>query len=643
MDGLWPLIDPSLLVPFTRLFASPLSLQAAFDNHDECCGLVREIFPDMVEENVRDLVAELLQWQLESARAFKLLRLSTVTDGLCRLTASGKGDIHSSFLAITQSSAFTVLELATKKRQRKYKDEAPDARSKKFEAERRKRSNTLKNRYKSCRPFEVWLELHRGRKYPLSCKDVIDYMQFRVDDNCGKSVPESFSTALHLIETLGRVPVDEQISKDPLWLGHIKSWTAEISADSEPRKPAEMYTIAMILSLELTVEDESQPIFCRALSRVVLVMVWASLRCDDVQVILPHRSILTNFGLKVVMGKTKTSGPDKPQKEVSAFVYRTVSLSGVDWLGIGYKIWESDLFSYRRDYLVMEPKRHWSGVRRKFAPPSELSSLIRKLLASLRVPQRRSMYWVLMDSCLLLPDGLEMHFTGHSPRNFLTSVAALLGFHRDMRAYLGRWAMGMTSSEEYVRTARQVVNRSIAEGFEEEYFEDDAMSSLCKAAEANGANPNRIKKRHTVMGNMTGRHCLGMPYPTLEVREGDWDVIADDSIDGTQPLLEEQARVDEAQAAKAAQVAESHKYFITVSRRAAHRRLHLAGCFVKPANCCEVHLCSVVTAEDFDSICRACKKRMLQETGKETQEESSSTASSSSTDAQESQRDDSDD
>ena len=35
--------------------------------------------------------------------------------------------------------------------------------------------------------------------------------------------------------------------------------------------------------------------------------------------------------------------------------------------------------------------------------------------------------------------------------------------------------------------------------------------------------------------------------------------------------------------------------------------------------------------EDFDSICRACKRKMLLENGKEENPESSSTASSSST------------
>ena len=671
-----------MLVTFQRYYKSPLSLQAAFDSDTDCLDMVQSLFPDMVDEHARNLTATLMLWQVDSAPAFKRLRVGAVSSSLFRLPPASSADIQSSYLSITQSSAFSVLELAAKKKQRKYKDEPHDARAKKVDSERRKyslllanviksadlpvvklvetlddpssawvhlfaarRANTLKNRYKSWKPFETWLELHHGRLFPESCKDVIDYMQFRVDDGCGKTIPESFSVVLNMLEVLGRVPEDQQISKDPLWTGHIKSWTAEISADSPPRKPAEMYTVAMILSLELTVEDESQPIFGRALAWVILVMVWAALRCDDVQSILPHRTILTNYGLKVVMGKTKTTGPDKPQKEIAAFVYRDISLSGTDWLGIGYRIWDSELFTYRRDYLVMQPKRDWHGIRRKFASPSDLSSMIQKLLGDLKVPVRRLAYWELMHTALLLPDGLETHFSGHSPRNFVTSVAALLGFSKDMRAYLGRWAIGMTSSEEYVRTARQVVykiqravNRSIVEGQEAEYFEDEALDSLCKTAEDNGANPARIRKRHNVMFGITGRHCLGMQYPTLERREGDWIDVGDDFT--TETLMLEEAVQDQAKVvAKHVESAETHKYFITISRRAGHRRLHLVGCFVKPSNCCEVRLCSTVTAEEFDSVCRACKKRMLQEAGKDTPEESSSTASSSSTGADESEKD----
>ena len=78
-------------------------------------------------------------------------------------------------------------------------------------------------------------------------------------------------------------------------------------------------------------------------------------------------------------------------------------------------------------------------------------------MGDLCTPRRVPGGWDVNATTLLLPDGLETHFTGHSPRNFVTSVAAAIGFHRDQRAYLGRWAMGMVASEEYVRTSRQVV------------------------------------------------------------------------------------------------------------------------------------------------------------------------------------------
>ena len=146
------------------------------------------------------------------------------------------------------------------------------------------------------------------------------------------------------------------------------------------------------------------------------------------------------------------------------------------------------------------------------------------------MPKRVAFGWELMPHLLLLPDGLESFFSGHSPRNFLTSIAAAIGYSRDERAFLGRWTMGMTSSEEYVRTARQVVfriqksvNRALVEGRDDDpYFEDEALQKLCDSAEAAGANPNRIKKRHTVMSNWTGRYCLGGAYPTLEVFDDDW-------------------------------------------------------------------------------------------------------------------------
>ena len=44
----------------------------------------------------------------------------------------------------------------------------------------------------------------------------IDNLQFRVNEGCGKTLPESFSCAIHLMEQVGKVPESERISIDPV-------------------------------------------------------------------------------------------------------------------------------------------------------------------------------------------------------------------------------------------------------------------------------------------------------------------------------------------------------------------------------------------------------------------------------------------
>ena len=84
-------------------------------------------------------------------------------------------------------------------------------------------------------------------------------------------------------------------------------------------------------------------------------MVWASLRCDDVQCVKPLLTTLSNYGLRMVLTKTKTTGNDKAHKEVMAFIHRTTSLTGIDWLGVGFEIWSSEQFRYSRDYQAGSP------------------------------------------------------------------------------------------------------------------------------------------------------------------------------------------------------------------------------------------------------------------------------------------------
>ena len=340
----WPGLGQDHLICIQKHFKSPLHLDAAFDVDLGAAELIHAIFPDMVAEEVMDIVATLMVWKDANGRSCKRARRQVVDHVMFLPLQSGPHTVQDVYKRLVQTNVVSLIEAHTKKRQKIHRLEA-ESRAKRADVERKKytsllaqvivdadlpvvalirtlddpqqgwvhlfgtrRCNTLKNRYKSWRPFAVWLELHFGRKFPVQLKDIIDYIQHRADEGCGKTIPGSFHTSLTLIEQLGRVPEGERLSDEQLWLAHIKAWTAELAADSPPVKPAEMFTIAMLLSLELVVADVSQRLFSRALAWVVLVMIWGSMRCDDVQSTLPHRTTLSNYGLRMVLGKSKTSG-----------------------------------------------------------------------------------------------------------------------------------------------------------------------------------------------------------------------------------------------------------------------------------------------------------------------------------------------
>ena len=162
----WPQVDGTVLIALQQLYPTPLRLQAAFDNEEECTVLLHDFFPDMVDEQSRNISAELVHWQSMQVAAFKRMRRSSVEDTLFRLPTGQASDIRSQFTAISQSSSVLVLELAAKKKQRKYKEEAPDARAKKADEERRKYAMLLANLMKSAKlPIAqligTWMILHQ--------------------------------------------------------------------------------------------------------------------------------------------------------------------------------------------------------------------------------------------------------------------------------------------------------------------------------------------------------------------------------------------------------------------------------------------------------------------------------------------------
>lgn len=69
-----------------------------------------------------------------------------------------------------------------------------------------------------------------GRSWPNDIADLINYVEESVQVGCAKSLP-----ALVVLETVGRVPDERQLSKDGTWLAHLKSWESELSTVVQTR------------------------------------------------------------------------------------------------------------------------------------------------------------------------------------------------------------------------------------------------------------------------------------------------------------------------------------------------------------------------------------------------------------------------
>ena len=103
--------------------------------------------------------------------------------------------------------------------------------------------------------------------------------------------------------------------------------------------------------------DAGKPKFLRAYSWLGLVRKWTSMRSDDAQGIDLQRLLLTATCLKGVLVQTKTTGPGKKTLEVPFYVLRTATLANVPWLEVGWEIWNSADFKFKREFFVMHPTR----------------------------------------------------------------------------------------------------------------------------------------------------------------------------------------------------------------------------------------------------------------------------------------------
>jgi hypothetical protein len=59
MAVLWPPVEDGIRAHLQRVYITPLRLDAAFDTEEECAIMLRDEFPDLVEEDLLDALAQM--------------------------------------------------------------------------------------------------------------------------------------------------------------------------------------------------------------------------------------------------------------------------------------------------------------------------------------------------------------------------------------------------------------------------------------------------------------------------------------------------------------------------------------------------------------------------------------------------------
>ena len=648
----WPGIAHPVKERLIAEFSRPHVLEASFDTREEAAALLHGMDPSISDSTLSSLADALFGWKEGVSTKIKTSRRAAVGH-LLEVPAEkplSSVALSHSYEAVARQNPLALLSAL---RKRKGLERQLDKESRAtLEAQQRhdyalklagfireaklpvceiiarlsdpdeawprlfgtRRSKTLRNRYRAWVRFREWLEISRERLYPSSVADVVDYAVERFHDQCGKTVLGSFQASLSVLEIVGRVPESQMISRDPTWITQLRSMTADLVSTAPAEAHASMFTIAILLALELFICRQGYPLYLRALAFVQLIMVWCSMRADDVQGLLPETMRLDDSGFSMDLDRSKTTGPDRRTKRVKIFVDRSISLTGRDWLKEGFSIWAS--FTFPRDYLVLKANNDFTEPVERGGDAATVALYMRKVLTNLDTPKKEEGKWRSNEMRPLLPELTSCHFNGHSARNFLPSVGAAIGIAKDKLDYLGRWKIGGEGAASYIRTARQVIHglqTQVAQALvtgQPMYRENDAMHDLTTFAIAHGADPGVLQRRHAVL-NVGGKAGLGAAWPTFTIP------------------------VEEAQTftvtAEHEQPAAGGKFFIVTSKSSGVRRLHLSGCYVKPHNCHVVQFVSEARLEDVDAICKDCKARMRAEAGEEPAEPSSSDSHSSST------------
>jgi len=258
--------------------------------------------------------------------------------------------------------------------------------------------------------------VHR-RSWPDSPAQLGDYLEDLVLGGCRRTVPKSIVQAFAYVEEKGEVEPSERLAGSAYIRDLLADVEVRMAVGAPARVKAPGYLACQVVALELLVIRDDAPLYLRAAAWVKLVKVWGSLRSDDLAGLAPASVKLMGGGLQGILDRTKTSGPGRKARYLPLYVAIGAYLAVPNWLPVGWEIWASPEFAFKRDYFLPQPDGEWSRpVGREALPYPHMRNISIRIMTELRAPEERGEGWEETEARLL--PGVEVAYhKEHSERN----------------------------------------------------------------------------------------------------------------------------------------------------------------------------------------------------------------------------------
>lgn len=485
-----------------------------------------------------------------------------------------------------------------------------------------RRSRTLRQSARAWQKFRDWLLLTKGKAWPDGISAIVDYLEERMLEPCGPTVPGSLLSGLQLLETVGGAERDKRIGLSPILINVVRNMKKELSEGGPPRRTAAVFTVAMVLAAELVVVDAGRSIVERLMAFILLLMVWGAMRTDDVLWLDRSRTMLSEVGWKSVLVRSKTSGAGRRVRELPVFVSRLTSLTGRDWLVEGFDLWREASRAFPGSLFICRPTKSGDGFTRKYLDAAGLAAWLKWTLLRLPGVMKSFGIWKAKFEEKLVDEEWSSRWSGHSARHCLPSWAAAIGVPPEQRAFLGRWKCGVeVDANSYVLTSRQIVHsaqEAVVKSFcvgDPPFSETEVFEELKIFAVERGLDPALGLNKHVIWRKKGAKVALHMEFPTLVVER----------IPGTLGVEEEPMAVTAEEDAK------DYPFWVSISRRSGFRRLHKKdGCGIRPESVFKAVEIEKITPEAADKKCKLCFGKHGEAEGSSEGESTSGSSSTSS-------------